>query len=218
VKTAKIVLIGAGSASFGVNTVATLLREPSLQGSTIALVDLNAEGLALVHRLCERVNREWKAGATLVSDTDRCAVLADADFVVSAIEVGPREELWRQDWEIPLRHGLRQPYAENGGPGGMFHAARNIPHILDIARDMERLCPDALLVNLTNPVRDVLAPASGMARGRGLAARAVAALGRVAPPSFPAPPGDPMRAWWPALRTVNLDRVPIQRRNRVHSS
>lgn len=151
-KPVKIVIIGAGSASFGVNTVAALLREPSLQGSTIALVDLNAEGLALVHRLCERVNREWKAGATIVSDTDRCAVLAHADFVVSAIEVGPREELWRQDWEIPLRHGLRQPYAENGGPGGMFHAARNIPHILDIARDMERVCPGALLVNLTNPV------------------------------------------------------------------
>ena len=151
-KAAKIVLIGAGSANFGANSVATLLREPSLRGSTIALVDLNAEGLALVHRLCERMNREWEAGVTIVSDTDRCAVLADADFVVCAIEVGPREELWRLDWEIPLRHGLRQPYAENGGPGGMFHAARNIPHILDIARDMERLSPRAVLINLTNPV------------------------------------------------------------------
>src|SRR6185437_9038716 len=75
-----------------------------------------------------------------------------ADFVVCSIEVGPREELWRRDWEITQRHGLRQPYAENGGPGGFFHAARNIPHILDIARDMERLCPTAPFICLTNPV------------------------------------------------------------------
>lgn len=151
-KQVKIVIIGAGSASFGLNSLATLLREPSLRGSTLALVDKNAEGLGLVHRLAERMNREWQAGLTIESDTDRRALLDGADFVVCSIEVGPREELWRQDWEVTLRHGLRQPYAENGGPGGLFHAARNIPHIIDIARDMERLCPTALFVNLSNPL------------------------------------------------------------------
>ena len=151
-KCVKVVIIGAGSASFGLSSLATLLREPSLRGSTLALVDTNAEGLRLVHRLAERMNREWDAGLTIESHTDRRAVLDGADFVACSIEVGPREALWRQDWELTLRHGLRQPYAENGGPGGFAHAARNIPHILDIAHDMEQLCPRALFLNLTNPV------------------------------------------------------------------
>jgi alpha-galactosidase len=148
----KIVIIGAGSASFGLNALATLLREPALRGCILALVDQNAEGLRLVRRLAERMNREWATGVEIESATDRRTVLEDADFVVCTIEVGPREELWRHDWEITLRHGLRQPYAENGGPGGFAHAARNIPHVLDIARDMERLCPRAWLVNLSNPL------------------------------------------------------------------
>ncbi len=151
-KAIKVVIIGAGSASFGLSSLATLLREPSLRGSALALVDLNAEGLKLVHRLAERMNREWDAGLTIESHTDRRAVMDGADFVACTIEVGPREELWRQDWQLTLRHGLRQPYAENGGPGGLAHAARNIPHIMDIARDMEELCPNALFLNLTNPV------------------------------------------------------------------
>lgn len=151
-KPVKIVIIGAGSAIFGLNALATLLREPSLRGSTLALVDTNGEGLGLVHRLAERMNQEWEAGLTVESNVDRRAVLDGADFVVCSIEVGPREELWRQDWELTLRHGLRQPYAENGGPGGFAHTARNIPHVLDIARDMERLCPHALFVNLSNPL------------------------------------------------------------------
>jgi alpha-galactosidase len=108
--------------------------------------------LQLVHRLAERMNREWDAGLTIESHADRRAVLDGADFVVCSIEVGPREELWRQDWEITMRHGVRQPYAENGGLGGFAHAARNIPHVLDIALDMERLCPRALFVNLSNPL------------------------------------------------------------------
>ncbi len=151
-KPVKIVIIGAGSASFGLNSLATLLRESSLRGSALALVDHNADGLRLVHALAERMNTEWDAGLTIESDTDRRAMLEGADFVVCSIEVGPREELWRRDWETTLRHGLRQPYGENGGPGGFAHAARNIPHILDIARDMERLCPTALFVNLSNPL------------------------------------------------------------------
>jgi alpha-galactosidase len=152
VKPAKIVIIGAGSTNFGLNSVATLLREPTLRGSTLTLVDLNARGLELVHRLVERMNLEWDAGFTVESSTDRREMLPGADFVVCAIEVGSRDVLWKIDWEVTLRHGLRQPYAENGGPGGFAHAARNIPAILDIALDMERLCPEAYFVNLSNPL------------------------------------------------------------------
>ena len=69
--------------------------------------------------------------------------------------MSPREELWKSDWEIPLKYGVRQPYAENGGPGGFAHAARNIQPIMQIVRDMEQICPDALLINFTNPMQRI---------------------------------------------------------------
>ena len=72
--------------------------------------------------------------------------------MISAIEVPPREELWKQDWEIPLKYGVRQPYGENGGPGGFAHAARNINPLLEIAQDMEQACLDAWYINFSNPM------------------------------------------------------------------
>jgi alpha-galactosidase len=147
-----VVIIGAGSTSFAVTSLSSLLREPGLRGSTLVLVDLDRDALQTVHALAERMNTRWDAGVTIESTLDRRAALQGADFVVCAIERVPREGLWRQDWEIPFRHGVRQPRAENGGPGGLAHAARNIPPVLEIARDMERLCPTALLILLSNPL------------------------------------------------------------------
>lgn len=148
----KIVVIGAGSASFGENTLAALLRSERLRGSHLALVDRNPQSLDIVQRLAERLNREWDCGFSLSAHTHHREALPDAEFVVSAIEVGARENLWRQDWEIPLKYGIRQPYAENGGPGGFAHAARNLGPVMDIARDMEATCPDAWFINYTNPM------------------------------------------------------------------
>ena len=148
----KIVVIGAGSASFGLNTLGALMRSKKLAGSRLALVDMNAETLANVTRLAERLNREWASGLVISSHTRPEEALEGAGFVVSAIEVPPREQLWRQDWEIPLKHGVRQPYAENGGPGGFAHAARNIGPVLKIAHAMEQACPEAWFINYTNPM------------------------------------------------------------------
>lgn len=148
----KIVVIGAGSAIFGLNTVGALMRSESLRGSHIALVDRNAEALAPMSDLAHRLNREWDAQMTVTSHAHHAEAVPDAGFVVSAIEVPPREGLWRSDYEIPLRHGVRQPYAENGGPGGFAHAARNIGPVLEIVREMEQACPDAWFVNFTNPM------------------------------------------------------------------
>jgi len=148
----KIVVIGAGSASFGLSTIATLLRSQRLRGSKVALVDFNADTLALMARLAERLNREWDAEMTISSHTHYSDALDRADFVVSAIEAPPREKLWRQDYEITLRYGVRQPYAENGGPGGFAHAARNIGPVLEIVHDMERACPAAWFLNFSNPM------------------------------------------------------------------
>ncbi|MFQ5435294.1 MAG: hypothetical protein ACE5FD_10505 [Anaerolineae bacterium] len=148
----KIVVIGAGSASFGLNTLAALIGSPRLRSSHLALVDRNGGALTRVRRLAERLNREWDAQMTFTAYTHHAAALPDADFVILSIEVPPREQLWRSDFEIPRKYGVRQPYAENGGPGGFAHAARNISPVMEIVHDMEAACPDAWLINYTNPM------------------------------------------------------------------
>lgn len=148
----KITVIGAGSASFGENTLSAIMRSKQLRGSTIALVDRNTDNLDIVRRLAERLNREWDSGFKIEAHSHHQDALVDSRFVVCAIEVGARENLWRQDYEIPLKYDVRQPYAENGGPGGFAHAARNVGPILDIAHAMERACPDAWFINFTNPM------------------------------------------------------------------
>jgi len=148
----KITVIGAGSASFGENTLSAIVRSKKLRGSTLALVDRNADTLDIVNRLANRLNREWDAQFTITSHTNHQDALSGSKFVVNAIEVGARENLWQQDFEIPIKYGVRQPYAENGGPGGFAHAARNIGPIMQIARDMEQACPDAWFINFTNPM------------------------------------------------------------------
>ena len=161
----KIVIIGAGSASFGLNILGALMRSEGLRGSHLALVDLNEEALALVGRLAERLNREWDAQMKVTTHAHHAEALNGAGFIVLSIEVPPREELWKSDYEIPLKYSVRQPYAENGGPGGFAHAARNIGPVMEIARDMERACPDAWLINFTNPMMricDAIARYSGI--------------------------------------------------------
>jgi len=148
----KITVIGAGSASFGENTLSAIIRSKKLRGSTLALVDRNVGSLDIVHRLANRLNREWDAQFVIEAHATHQDALPDSHFVVNAIEVGAREGLWQKDYEIPLKYGVRQPYAENGGPGGFAHAARNIGPIMQIAHAMEELCPDAWLINFTNPM------------------------------------------------------------------
>ena len=148
----KITVIGAGSASFGENTLAALMRSKKLRGSHLALVDRNAQSLDIIHRLANRLNKERDAGFIISAHANHKDALANSNFVVSAIEVGPREELWKSDYEITLKYGVHQPYAENGGPGGFIHAARNITPLMEIIRDMEQACPDAWFINFTNPM------------------------------------------------------------------
>ena len=148
----KIVVIGAGSAIFGLGALSTILQYPAMKGAELALCDINAEGLSVIHQLAEKMNRAWDAEIRITSSTERRDLLPEADFVLVSIQVGQREDVWELDWRIPLRHGVRQPYAENGGPGAFAHTARNLPLIMAIARDMEALCPDAWYLNLVNPL------------------------------------------------------------------
>ena len=151
----KIVCIGAGSYSFGLSTLITLLQSEKLNGAEIALVDTNAESLDLISELANWLNISWSCHKQITSHATHKTALSGANFVISALEAQPREQLWKQDFEISLRHGLRQPYAENGGPGGFAHAARNVNSILEIVQDMEHFCPEAWFINFTNPMQRV---------------------------------------------------------------
>lgn len=148
----KIVIIGAGSAIFGLSALSSLLQTPELKGAHLALCDIDEPSLETVTQLAHTMNRAWDAQFAISSSTERCELLPGADFVIVSVQVGQREDVWEMDWRIPFRHGVRQPYAENGGPGSFAHTARNIPLLLDIAHDMELLCPDAYYLNFVNPL------------------------------------------------------------------
>jgi alpha-galactosidase len=148
----KIVLIGAGSLQFGLGTVGSILNSSVLTGSTVCLHDINEESLDLVTQACQSAIEIKKADFLLESTIDRQEALKNATFIINSIEVTPRFELWKQDYEFPRKFGNKQVMGENGGPGGLFHSLRIIPPILKICEDIEKICPDALFINFSNPM------------------------------------------------------------------
>jgi len=148
----RIVLIGAGSAQFGLGTLTDLFQSEPLRGSTIVLHDINPQALERVLKLGQEYAQTHNLPYTLEATTSRPEALKGADFCIISIEVGNRFLLWEQDWYIPLQYGIRQVYGENGGPGGLFHSLRIIPPILEICGDVMRLCPEAYVFNFSNPM------------------------------------------------------------------
>jgi alpha-galactosidase len=149
-KKPKLVVIGAGSVIFGVDLLSDLFQTPELRGCRLALVDVDAEKLERMAGLATRLNDASGWGVSLEASTARAAVLGGADFVVTAVAVR-RDDLWKLDHELCLKHGFPSVLSENGGPGGLSHALRSVPLVIDVCRDAERLCPTALLINYTNP-------------------------------------------------------------------
>jgi len=146
----KIVIIGAGSHVFGPMLIRDLMQCPELRGTQLVLVDIAADKLDTITRLAHRMNQTWDAHFEITSTTERREALPGADIVITAIE-RKHYEMWRLDIEIPRKHGTQYLYGENGGPGGLFHTLRQVPPMLEIARDIEQLCPDAWLINMSNP-------------------------------------------------------------------
>ncbi len=146
----KIVVIGAGSASFGLSTLAGLMRNADLRGCELSLVDIDRPGLEAIHKLAVRLNDTWGSDMTISAFDDRKKALPNANFVILSIAVD-RENRWRIDYELAKEYGIMH-YAENGGPAALFHTARNLAQVMPILRDMEALCPEARLLNFTNPV------------------------------------------------------------------
>ena len=146
----KIVIIGAASSTFGPKVLRDIAHFADLKGSTLSLVDTDPQALETYSQVACQVNEAAGAQLRIEATTDRREALAQADFVITSFAIR-RNELWKQDWKIPARYGIRQVTGENGGPAGLFHTLRNTPILLEICRDMEELCPDALLLNCTNP-------------------------------------------------------------------
>ena len=148
----KIVLIGAGSAAFGPPTFVDLNLSQTLAGSTITLVDIDTEKLQMVYEVLSEDNKKIGNKFNIEFTPNREKALKGADFVINSTEHGDRFELRWQDNTIPRKHGSTERMGECGGPGGFFHSARQIPEIIKIAKDVERICPDAFFINYSNPM------------------------------------------------------------------
>lgn len=148
---AKIVFIGAGSLIFTRNLVRDILTFPLLENAEIALVDISKERLNFARRTCEKIIKTGNYPATVTATTDRREVLKDADAVLVTILCGSTQ-VWQHDILIPKKYGIDINVGDTRGPSGIFRALRTIPTMLDICRDMEELCPNAILLNYTNPM------------------------------------------------------------------
>jgi alpha-galactosidase len=147
----RIVVIGAGSTEFTPGLIADLAATPRLHGATLALVDIVPERVETMARFAERVIRERGVDLRVEAATDRRGVLPGASFVTTTIAVGGARG-WETDVRIPERYGIFQTVGDTVGPGGVLRALRHVPVLVDLARDMEELCPDAWLFNYTNPM------------------------------------------------------------------
>ena len=153
----KIVLIGAGSRSFGRGQVVDILSSPELEGRsvTLALVDEDEAALELMTGFARRVREHLGTDIEIESSADQREALPGADYVILAV-ARHRMELWEQDFRVPLAFGFRHCLGENGGPGALFHALRSLQLVIPVCRDVEDLCPEALVMNFTNPEARVL--------------------------------------------------------------
>ncbi len=147
----KIAFIGAGSLGFTSELVRDVLTFPLLQDSTIALMDINTERLEFAKTAVTKLITAGKYPATVEATPDRSIALKDADVVLTTILAGSTD-IWRHDIEIPKKYGVDTNVGDTRGPSGIFRFLRTINPMLDIVRDMEKLCPNAVLLNYTNPM------------------------------------------------------------------
>ncbi|MGV9307461.1 alpha-galactosidase [Nonomuraea sp. NPDC003727] len=147
----KIVFVGAGSVVFTQGLLADLLRHPELSSLHLALHDIDPERLEVAEAVAHRIAAARGARPRITATLDRRAALDGADFVINMIQVGGHDATVT-DFEIPARYGLRQTIADTIGVGGVFRALRTFPVLDALAADMAAVCPDALLMNYTNPM------------------------------------------------------------------
>jgi alpha-galactosidase len=147
----KIAFIGAGSLEFTRGLARDILTFPLLRNATLALMDIDAERLEFARGAVQRIVDMGRYPARVEATTDRTEALQGADAVLCTILAGGTE-VWRYDIEIPKKYGVDVNIGDTRGPSGIFRALRTIPVMLSIVQDMERYCPDAILLNYTNPM------------------------------------------------------------------
>jgi len=149
----KICFIGAGSTIFAKNVLGDAMLTPSLQDAEIALYDIDEKRLKESELMLKTINKNSNQNrANIQSFSDRKAALKGANFVINAIQVGGYKPSTVIDFEIPKKYGLQQTIGDTTGIGGIFRGLRTLPVMFDIAKDMEEVCPDAWLLNYTNPM------------------------------------------------------------------
>ena len=147
----KIAFVGAGSVEFTKNLMTDTLSFPELGGATIALHDIDPERLETAGMMARWTSERLDAGARVEEHQERRAALEGADFVINMVQIGMHEATLL-DFEIPKKYGLKQTIGDSMGIGGVFRGLRTIPFVLDLAREMGELSPEALLLNYTNPM------------------------------------------------------------------
>ena len=153
----KIVLIGAGSRTFASCVINDIVSNPDLAAVKVEvwLVDINEDSVKRMLDYAERAAAYRKSKVQIFATADRRQALPGADFVIVAVDIR-RHELWEQDFRVALAFGFRHVFGENAGPGGLFHALRNLHIIMPICHDIEAICPEATVFNFTNPEAIIL--------------------------------------------------------------
>ena len=144
----KITLVGAGSHTFARRLLTDIITWPSLQDATLSLMDINQQAVDDMATFARKLAAQEGVGAKVEAHTDLKAALAGADYVVVSIRVGDT----RSNVEIPKKYGIDQAVGDTSGPGGVFYFLRNAPAMIEIAKTMEEVCPNALMLNYTNPM------------------------------------------------------------------
>lgn len=152
----KITFIGAGSTVFAKNVLGDVLATADISDAEIALYDIDAQRLNESYKMLTNINANINQNRARIHQYAgvelRREALKQADFVINAIQVGGYQPSTVIDFDIPKKYGLRQTIADTLGVGGLFRALRTLPVMFDLARDMEEVCPNAWLLNYTNPM------------------------------------------------------------------
>ena len=148
----KIAMIGAGSTVFMKNILTDILLEPPFKNCEVALQDIDAKRLKTSKLVAEKIAENLAVTPKILATENRREALANADYVVLMIQVGGYKPSTVIDFEIPAKYGLKQTIADTLGIGGIMRGLRTAPVLVDIAKDMEELCPDALMLQYVNPM------------------------------------------------------------------
>jgi alpha-galactosidase len=146
-----ITIVGGGSYHWAPRLLSDFANTPSLQDARVVLHDIDASKLPRMVEFGDLLAQRRGIALSETSESDRRRALESADFVIACLSVGGFASM-KHDLEIPEQHGMRQPIGDTVGPGGVMRALRSIPVVLDIAHDIEAVCPDALFINVSNPL------------------------------------------------------------------